>query len=173
MYDDYLIDHARNKSERIAYLLADLDHMTSDCFDDVRLTEFAASVEATIDSGVTPSGAELSRLYLRLLHSYYGDDFNIDGEFGLSWISEPYLFYGYIFQHFPASMASAALLVDRVRAGDARAIRGFDQVRGRIDSDYSYDLLNAAGVDIATSVPYDAAYARMSHQLDLLATALR
>ncbi|HZY97385.1 MAG TPA: hypothetical protein VFE35_09800 [Candidatus Cybelea sp.] len=173
LHNDYLVAHAETKAERVNYLLADLDHMAADCFDDVRLTEFVTDVEAAIKAGSTPSGSDLSALYRRLLRSYYGDDLDIDPIFDLGWISEPYLFYGYIFQHFPASMASATLLVDRARANDALAIRGFDRVRGRIGSDYSYDLLKAAGVDIATSVPYDAAFARMKQLLDLLEASLQ
>jgi oligoendopeptidase F len=173
LHDDYLVAHAETRAERINYLIADLDHMASDCFDDVRLTEFATDVEAAVKAGSTPSGSDLSALYRRLLHSYYGDELDVDPIFDLGWISEPYLFYGYIFQHFPASMAAATVLVEKARAGDALAIRGFDQVRGRIGSDYSYDLLKAAGVDIAASAPYDAAFARMSHLLDVLEATLR
>jgi len=173
LHDDYLVEHAVSKADRIDYLLADLEHMVSDCFDDVRLTEFVAGVEAEIEVGSTPSSSDISGLYGRLLRSYYGSDLAIDPVFDLGWISEPYLFYGYISQHFPASMASASLLVERARANDALAIRGFDQVRGRFDSDYSYDLLKAAGVDLATRVPYDAAFARMKHQLDELEANLQ
>jgi oligoendopeptidase F len=172
LHDDYLVAHAASKAETIDYLLADLDHMASDCFDDVRLTEFAARVEAAAKRGSAPSGAVISGIYGGLMREYYGDSLEVDPIFDLGWISEPYLFYGYISQHFPASMAAATLLVARARAGDALAIRGFDQVRGRIGSDYSYDLLKAAGVDVATSVPYEAAFARMDHLLDLLEATL-
>jgi oligoendopeptidase F len=173
LYSDYLIEHADSKAARIDYLLADLDRMTADCFDDVRLTEFVSDVEAEIKAGSTPSGSDLTRIYHRLLRAYYGNELDIDSIFDLGWISEPYLFYGYIFQHFPASMAFASVLVDRAREKDALAIRGFDRVRGRIESDYSYDLLKAAGVDIATSVPYNAAFARMKRLLDLLEASLQ
>jgi oligoendopeptidase F len=173
LHDDYIVAHAETKAERVDYLLADLDHMASDCFDDVRLTEFVTDVEAEIKAGSTPSGSDLSGLYRRLLRVYYGDDLDIDPIFDLGWISEPYLFYGYIDQHFPASVAAATLLVERARANDGQAIRGFDHVRGRIGSDYSYDLLKAAGVDLAANAPYDAAFARMSHLLDLLEANLR
>ena len=173
LHDDYLVAHAQTKADRVAYLLADLDHMASDCFDDVRFTEFVTDVEAEIKAGSTPSASDLSGLYRRLLRAYYGDGLDIDPIFDLGWISEPYLFYGYIDQHFPASMAAATLLVERARANDGQAIRGFDQVRGRIGSDYSYDLLKAAGVDLAGNAPYDAAFARMSHLLDLLEANLR
>jgi oligoendopeptidase F len=62
-----------------------------------------------------------------------------------------------------ANMLECAILtvVDNLRPDDPASRRGFTGVRGRIGSDFSYDLLFSAGVDLATPAPYEAAMKRM------------
>jgi oligoendopeptidase F len=54
----------------------------------------------------------------------------------------------------------------KVRAGDLTARKGFDEVLGRGEIDLSYDLLNAAGVELNTAEPFDAVIRRMNGLLD-------
>ena len=62
---------------------------------------------------------------------------------------------------------------NRMFRSAATAGKGFDGVLGRRESDLSYDLLKEAGVDLATSEPYDAAMRRMNTLSDQLQSLLQ
>jgi oligoendopeptidase F len=164
LHNDYMVAHASTSQARTAYLIFGLDALAT-TFEDALRAEFAWEAERRIAAGVTPTGDELSSRYGALLREYYGgeDGYRVPGYAQLAWMSEPYLFYGYINQHFPPATAAASLLIERLRKGDAPARRAFDGVRGRLDSDFSYDLLAACNIDLASAAPYQALFRRMDH----------
>ena len=119
-------------------------------------------------SGQPPSGEQVSELYLRLLRQYYGGESGLDikDSFATEWMSVRLPFASFETLNWPFAMAAACSLVEKVRAGDTAARKGFDEVLGRGESDLSYDLLKGVGVDLNTSEPYDAAIRRMNRLLD-------
>jgi len=96
----------------------------------------------------------------------------VDDSFATEWVSVRLPFGSFETINWPFAMASACSLVERVRAGDPVARKGFDGILGRGESDLSYDLLKEAGVDLATREPYDAAMRRMNNLLDQLQSLL-
>jgi oligoendopeptidase F len=172
LHDDYLTDHAAGREERMAFLVRALDDLRAMVFDKARLLQFELEVRRLIAAGNWPSGAQLSALHLSLLRQWYGPSV-VDGAFAPTWALESLAFESDEDQNFPLAFSAAATLVERVRAGDARARAGFSQLFGRTDSDLSYDLLRAAGVDLATRDPYNALIRRMEGLLDDLERQLR
>jgi oligoendopeptidase F len=168
---DYLTDHAADPQQRSIYLILALDRMAQTMFRHPMTVEFESAIQEQILKGAPPSGEQLSALYLALLKQYFGggkSGMTIDDSFGTEWMSVRLPFGSFETINWPLAMASACTLVERVRAGDPAARKGFDGVLGRGESDLSYDLLKQAGVDLATPEPYNAAIRRMNKLLDQL-----
>jgi hypothetical protein len=116
--------------------------------------EFESTIQEQILKGTPPSGADVSAIYFALLKQYFGDgkdDITVDNRFATEWASVRLPFGSFETINWPFAMASACSLVERVRAGDPIARKGFDGVLGRGESDLSYDLLKQAGGPTAES----------------------
>jgi oligoendopeptidase F len=168
LHADYLKDHAQTRHERMAFLLWALDRTAQTVFRHTMTTEFESAIQEQIMNGQTPSGQQISELYLRLLRQYFGGEsgMDIDDSVATEWMSVRLPFGSFETLNWPFAMAAACSLVEKVRAGDTTARKGFDEVLGRGESDLSYDLLKTADVDLSTAEPYDAAIRRMNGLLD-------
>ncbi len=175
LHDDYLKARAVERQERIAILLHALDRIRGQFFDWTLAAEFEAAVEQLVRDGQPPSGSELSRMYLARLRQYFGHNegvAEIDEVFGAAWITNDVSFAGSEHLLWPPSMAAACWLVERLRAGDDKARRGFHQVLGRGELDLTYTLFRQVGLDLAAPTAYEALARRMNALLDELENAL-
>src|SRR5262249_2666925 len=138
LHDDYWIEHAVDRSARIAALVNALDSLSGMFFRYAMVSEFEAGIQSSVRKGETPSGSDLSRVFLGLLRSYSGHDagvVTVDALFAREWISYRVSFLSFETLNFPLSEAAAASLVENARAGDSRARDAFLRLlcRGEID----------------------------------------
>lgn len=175
LHDDYLLRQTTNRDEQIAYLVHALDLIWRQYFRWTILSELDVRVQQLIIDGKTPSGRQISQIYLELLHEYVGNQPNqgsVDDVFGAEWMAFSVPFLSYEHQFWPAGMAAAADVVEGLRAGNENARKAVDEVLGRGDNDRTYQLLRQVGIDMATSEPYKALIRRMNHELDELENLL-
>jgi oligoendopeptidase F len=171
LHDDYLARSAKDRRERIAYLVHQLDLIWQQYFRWVLVSELDAAVQAMIANGATPTGSQVSKMYLDLLRQYYGDAVDVDDSFAREWMTFSVPFLSYEHQFWPPAMAGACAIFERLQKGDATA-RRFDQVQGRGELDLSYHLFKQIGVDMATPAPYEAVIRRMERLESELAREL-
>ncbi len=87
----------------------------------------------------------------------------IDDVHAAQWMNSPVSFFSFEGLNFPLSNSVGSLLVEKVRAGDAKVKKGFDaRYPGHIDDITSYDLLKALGVNLASQDPYQAYFRRLN-----------
>ena len=171
LHDDYIRGQARNDKERIAYLVSSLDSLKRNYFDWTLITELDTRVQELVMKGDTPSGARISEMYLDLVRQYYERDDStsfVPAIFGAEWMIESVPFLSYEHQFWPPAMATACLLVEKLRAGEGDVRKAMHQVLGRGDLDLTYQLLRPVGVDLATPTPYQAVIRRMNSLMDEL-----
>ena len=90
----------------------------------------------------------------------------IDDLYGVEWAYIPH-FYSpfYVFQ-YATSIAASSLLADAILSGQTGAAqRVLDLLRAGGSAD-PYDLVKAAGVDLAGEAPYRSLIARMNRLMD-------
>ena len=71
----------------------------------------------------------------------------------------------YVFQ-YATSIAASSLFARQVASGEPGALKRYLGLLRAGGSDYPYDLVKAAGVDLATPAPYQALVARMNGIMD-------
>ena len=67
---------------------------------------------------------------------------------------------------YATSIAASSLFAQKVRSGEPGALKKYLELLKAGGSDYPYDLVKAAGVDLATPAPYQALVARMNAIMD-------
>ena len=145
-------------------------------FRQAMFAEFEREAHARVDRGEALTGESLSRLYLDLLRRHHGHDdgvMRIDDLYGVEWAYIPH-FYSpfYVFQ-YATSIAASSLLADDDPLGPARrgASASWSCLRAG-GSAYPYDLVKAAGVDLAGAAPYRSLIARMNRLMDEIEAVL-
>jgi oligoendopeptidase F len=169
LHDDYLAAHAANRWERIAYLVNALDLYWAQYFQWTLQAELDEKVQALIIDGKTPTGAQISQIYLQLLHDYFGQSPDVvDNVYAAEWMTHRVPFASYEHLAWPPAIAAAARIMEGLRAGDENARKAVDEIWGRSDYDRTYQMLQQVGIDMAKPEPYQALIRRMNRQLDEL-----
>ena len=145
-------------------------------FRQMLFAEFELRIHESAEKGEPLTGENLKRLYLDLLRTYYGHDAGVcevDELYANEWAFVPHFYYDfYVFQYATSIVASMSLAERHPERG-ARSPGGATAAR-RLSADAvararrgtPYDMLKDAGVDIATSAPFDAAMREMNAMMD-------
>jgi len=168
-----LLDHAlrtaQSDAERLFYLGSALELLRGTFFRQTMFAEFERDIHARVDRGEPMSGAALTRTYCDLLKRYHGAAQGvvaIDDAYCVEWAYIPHFYNGFYVYQYATSVAASALFARRVASGEPGALERYLGLLRAGGSDYPYELVKAAGVDLATPQPYQALIARMNAIMD-------
>lgn len=159
----YLLKKERDDLFRLYLIHSYLDVANIALFRSTLLAELELAMHRRVEEGDTLTADWLNNKYLELCRFYYGHDegiLRVDEFFRAQWGRIPKLFRNYyLFTYCTGDIASVAM-ADVV-------LNGFSENRERYldflkagSSRYSLDLLAAAGVDLTTAKPFQAAFNR-------------
>jgi oligoendopeptidase F len=176
-----MLDAAKNDDERLFLLGNELELLRTTLFRQVLFAEFELRIHESVQKGEPLTGESLDRLYLSLLRTYYGQDegtCDIDPRYAAEWAFIPHFYYGfYVFQYATSIVASVAL-ADGIRSEAAQHPERTPRRERYLamlsagSSRYAYDMLKGAGVDLATSAPFDTAMREMNGVMDRMEAIL-
>ena len=113
--------------------------------------------------------ARITEIYGDILRRYHGHDEGIvliDDLYTNEWMFVPHFYYNmYVFQYSTSITAGTALYAKIVEEGEA-GVENYKNLLRAGGSDYPYEILRAAGVDMATPEPYRAVVDRMNAIMD-------
>jgi oligoendopeptidase F len=159
-------DTARNNQEKLFYLFATLELLRGTFFRQAMFGEFELSMHETVEKGGALSGEKLSTMYLALLKKYHGDAVIIDDIDAHEWAYIPHFYYDfYVYQYATCISASAYFDADIAARGQV-AVTNYLNVLKAGASDYPYEILKRAGLDMASPAPYRALVAKFTKTLD-------
>ena len=173
LLQEHLLARDLEDEERLFYLGSALEGIRGTFFRQVMFAEFELAVHELVEQGEALSGAKLSERYERLVRRYHGSDDGVlayDADYAIEWAFIPHFYRNFYVFQYATSIAGGTLFADRLLNGDdasrAAARRDYLAVLSAGGSDYAYDLLRNAGIDLATDAPYDALIARMNRVMD-------
>ena len=166
---EYMLRNAKSDEERLLYLGSALEGLRGTFFRQAMFADFELRVHDMVDKGEAVTGEQLTKIYGEILKRYHGDAegvVKIDDLYAIEWAYIPH-FYGafYVFQ-YATSIAAGSLFAEAILAGKPGAREGYLKLLSAGGSNYPYDLVKAAGVDLATKAPYDAVATRMNRIMD-------
>ncbi|HEY3181133.1 MAG TPA: oligoendopeptidase F [Casimicrobiaceae bacterium] len=176
-----MLADAKTDDERLFLLGNELDFLRTTLFRQVLFAEFELRIHEMVEKDEPLTGDNLKALYLKLLREYYGHDqgvCDVDEMYATEWAFIPHFYFDfYVFQYATSVMASIAL-AEGIRS-EAAAVPPSTKRRDEYlqmlragGSRYAYDILKGAGVDLATSAPFDAAMREMNRVMDRIETIL-
>ena len=173
LLNDYMVEHAANRTEKLYYLGQGLDSIRSTYFRQVMFAEFELAIHEELEKGKALSGVRMTELYCGILKRYYGDAegvMKIDPAYCIEWAFVPHFYYDFYVYQYATSMVGAASFTDAILKEGAPARSRFIKLLQAGGSEYPYELYKQAGVDMATPGPYRLLAARMNRLLDEIET---
>ena len=166
---DEMLKTSKNDNERLLYLGSALEQLRGTFFRQAMFAEFERAIHARVDSEEPMSGEALTKTYCDILKRYHGvaeGVMTIDDAYCVEWAYIPHFYSPFYVYQYATSIAASSLFARRVSAGEANALPRYLELLRAGGSDYPYDLVKRAGVDLATPAPYQALVARMNAIMD-------
>ncbi len=166
---DYLQDNASSKEEKLFYLLQELQSLRGTFFRQTQFAEFELAIHQRVENGEALSADTLNALYGDLLKRYYGHVegvMNIDHQYTVEWAYIPHFYRNFYVYQYATSISAAYYLMEKVQNGGEKERDNYLSILRAGGSDYPYDILKKAGVDMASSEVYAAVIRRFERVMD-------
>ncbi|HYR35148.1 MAG TPA: oligoendopeptidase F [Burkholderiales bacterium] len=166
---EHALKTAKTDDERLLYLGSALENLRGTFFRQAMFAEFERDIHARVDKGEALSGKRLSEMYGEILRRYHGERegvVKIDDLFTVEWAYIPHFYYTFYVFQYATSISASSLLADSVLKGEPGARERYLKLISAGGSDYPYELVKAAGVDLASPAPYQAVIRRMNRVMD-------
>ena len=163
---DYALKTAQSDDERLLYLGSALEGLRGTFFRQAMFSEFEQKAHAIVDGGEPVTGEQLTKLYGEIVRRYHGDAVKIDDLYTTEWAYIPHFYNSFYVFQYATSIAASSLLADAILEGKPGARERYLKLISSGASDYPYELVKSAGVDLATHEPYDAVSKRMNRIMD-------
>lgn len=166
---DHVLKIAKTDDERMLYLGAALEGLRGTFFRQAMFAEFEREAHARVDRGEPVTGEALTKLYGEILRRYHGDKegvVKIDDQYAIEWAYIPHFYYGYYVYQYATSIAASSLFAESVLRNEPGAKDRYMKLLSAGSSDYPYEMVKAAGVDLASPAPYQAVAKRMNRIMD-------
>ena len=164
-----MLEESTTSSERLFYLGHALEQLRGTFFRQAMFAEFELSIHERVENGEALTADEFTSLYGTLIRKYHGHEDGIvlvDESFHIEWAYIPHFYYNFYVYQYATSAAAASYLAERILAGEPGATQAYLDLLRAGGSDYPYDLLVQAGVDLARPEPYAALMRRMDSIMD-------
>ncbi len=170
---DHMLKIAKTDDERMLYLGSALEGLRGTYFRQTMLAEFEREAHARVDRGEALTGEALTKIYGEILRRYHGHAdkpgegvVKIDDLYAIEWAYIPHFYSGYYVYQYATSIAASALFAESVMKNEPGAKERYMKLLSAGSSDYPYEMVKAAGVDLATPAPYAAVATRMNRIMD-------
>lgn len=169
---DYLLKQANEEKEKALLLSEQLDKIRSTFFRQTFFADFEKQVHELVerDEPITPE--KLCSIYEELYKIYYGPNFVIDPELKYEWCRIPHFYMNFYVYQYATGLSAAISLTEQMLSQGEPAIQKYRHFLTTGGSDYSINLLKAAGVDMSTPKPIEDTLANFERTMKELAAIL-
>ena len=164
-----MLKQAKTDDERLFYLGNVLEGLRATFFRQAMFAEFERQIHARVDKGEPLTGADMTAAYCEILKRHHGSAEGvvaIKPGYCIEWAYIPHFYTPFYVYQYATSIAASSLFAQRIEAGDKDALARYLALLAAGGSNYPYELVKAAGVDLATPAPYEAIVARMNRIMD-------
>lgn len=166
---DYMTKNAKSVDEKLFYLGFGLESMRGTFFRQTMFAEFELALYEAAERGEALSGERMTEIYGDILKRYHGHDEGvviIDDLYTNEWMFVPHFYYNMYVYQYATSQTAGTALYEKIRTEGKAGVDNYKNLLRAGGSDYPYELLKNAGVDMATPGPYRAAVAKMNAIMD-------
>ena len=144
----------------------EVDDLRGTLYRQTMFAEFEKASHAAEEEGEPLTLEGFKRIYRRLLDDYFGPDFAIDPELELEGLRIPHFYSAfYVYKYSTGISAAAALARQVLETGDPARYLDFLRSGG---TRFPIETLTAAGVDMSSPAPIEAALDLFQRRVDEL-----
>lgn len=152
------------------YLLGEyMETFRTTVFRQAMFAEFELEAHRLAESGASPTAEDFNRIYHGLLDKYYGSKQGVTRILDrdeVEWAYIPHFYYNYYVYAYVTGFIAATALASKVVEQGAPAVDAYLGMLASGSSKYPAELLQGAGVDMATAEPYEIAMKRFAETLE-------
>ena len=174
--ENLLLEHILQQAdeEQKIYLLNQfLEQVRTTVYRQVQFAEFEKYIHGEITAGRSLQAEKLESFWLQINREYYGPALTVDKELASEWSRIPHFYTPfYVYKYatgFSAATAFTAAILNK-EPGAVEKYLGFLHAGG---SDYSLNILKAAGVDLNTPQPVTVTLQKFAEKLAELKALLK
>ena len=171
----YMVDNAETTEEKLFYLGSGLEQLRGTFFRQTMFAEFELALYEAVERGEALSGERISDIYGEILRRYHGHKDGvvvIDDLYWNEWMFVRHFYLNMYVYQYATSLTAGTALYEKIRDEGEPAVENFKNLLRAGGSDYPYELLKSAGVDMATPDPYRALVRRMNDVMDQMEVLL-
>ena len=172
---DSVLKVAKNDDERLLYLGSALEKLRGTFFRQSMFAEFDRITHDKVDKGEALSGEDFTKIYGDLLKRYHGDKegvLKIDDKVMVEWANIHHFYLRFYVFQYATSITAGTAFGDAILKGTPGARERYLNILKAGGSTYPYEMVKAAGVDLATPAPYQALVSRMNQIMDQIEAIL-
>lgn len=165
----HMLKKAKTDDERLYYLGNALEGLRATFFRQAMFAEFERRIHAKVDAGEPLTGEGLTQAYCDVLKRHHGTAEGVVAIKDLycnEWAYIPHFYTPFYVYQYATSIAASSLFAQQVARGEPGALARYLGLLSAGGSNDPYELVKAAGVDLATPAPYQALVARMNKIMD-------
>ena len=169
LVQEYMIEHAQSDEERLYIIDRILEGYRGTLFRQTMFAEFEHAAYMEVEAGRPLTGARLSEIYLDIVRRYHGHDqgvVNVADEIKMEWAYIPHFYRNYYVFQYSTSLVQANYFMERVLGGDEETRANYIALLSAGGSDYAYNLVSEAGLDMASADAYGPTRQRLERLLD-------
>jgi oligoendopeptidase F len=161
-----MIERAASKDEKLFYLGQLMENYRGTFFRQSMFAEFQLAINDLANKGEGLTGDKMSALYFDLLKRYHGPNVRMEPAYSSEWAYIQHFYFGFYVWQYATSITAANYFADKLMHGtDADRERYLGALRSG-GSDYGYNILKTAGLDMASPTPYRTIVASFTKVLD-------
>lgn len=156
---EYLLKTIEDEKIRIYVLNHWLEGVRGTIVRQAMFAEFEHKIHEMDAHGEALTAEAMTNVYYELNKQYFGEDMVVDEEIGREWARIPHFYYNYyVYQYATGKSAAIALSKQILEEGDVAVERYINNFLKAGCSDTPINVLRAAGVDMESSAPIQAAF---------------
>lgn len=162
---DYMLNTITDKQQRLYLLNQYLEQVRTTVYRQTMFAEFELLLYEAAEQGETITADMLDDLWKSLNIKYYGSGIVYDPELNAEWARIPHFYsYFYVYQYVTGYSAATAL-ADKIQHDGPAARERYLTFLKSGGSDYSLNLLKAAGMDMSSPKPIEITLDKFSTRL--------
>ena len=169
----YLLATRTDPAERAYVLNHFLEQFRGTVYRQTMFAEFELKVNEIAARGEGITAEALSDIYRQLNVDYFGPDIVVDDEIAVEWARIPHFYYQYYVYQYATGFSAAIALSNRILKEGAPAVEDYLGFLSGGSSKTPIELLEGAGVDMASPAPIVDALTYFGELVDELFLLLR
>jgi len=168
LLNEYLINNAKSKEEKIKYICKFLNQVRTTIFRQTKFAEFESIMHDKYKNNIPLTEKEFSDTYYELNKLYYGDNIISDDEIRLEWARIPHFYTSFYVYKYATGLAAALIIANSILNNEENAIENYKKFLSSGCSDYPLNILKKCNVDITDKKVLENAFNLFENRLNEL-----